>query len=73
MQQEGLGQLISQLAQINIALWHEEDKARLDDDLVVAKAKRQIDVLNQQRNDAIEKIDEMTIALSTREEDSERG
>ncbi len=26
------GTLISQLAQINIALWHEEDRARVEDD-----------------------------------------
>ena len=63
--QESFGKIISQLAQVNIALWHEEDNARLDDDLIVAQAKRRIDILNQQRNDLIERIDEMTIELST--------
>ncbi|PIE36192.1 hypothetical protein CSA56_01160 [candidate division KSB3 bacterium] len=62
--QKSFGTIISELAQVNIALWHEEDKARLDDDHIVAQAKRHIDAFNQQRNDLIEKIDEMTIELS---------
>jgi hypothetical protein len=62
--QEKFGDLVSQLAQVNIALWHEEDKARSPDDHEVAKAKRNIDKLNQQRNDLIEKLDELAIFWS---------
>ena len=69
---EGIGQLIARLAQTNVELWHEEDKARVSDDHQVAAAKRQIDRLNQQRNDLVERIDSEVMRL-VRETASERG
>jgi hypothetical protein len=48
----------------NFQLWHEEDVARSPDvsDQRIAEVKRAIDGFNQQRNDRIEKLDELLIA-----------
>ncbi|WP_263365906.1 DUF4254 domain-containing protein [Edaphobacter bradus] len=54
----------------NFDLWHEEDKARDPSatDSQIAAVKHQIDKLNQQRNDLVEKLD--TLLLSGLEENS---
>jgi hypothetical protein len=63
---QGLGDLVSQLAKTHVELWHVEDTARDPDDAIVARAKRQIDKLNQQRNDLIERIDDHFIQAAKR-------
>lgn len=52
--------LVCQQHAFNFQLWHEEDIARSPDvsDARIAQVKRAIDRFNQQRNDAIEKLDD---------------
>lgn len=61
----GLLAVICQQHQFNFQLWHEEDIARSSDvsDGRIAAVKRAIDRFNQQRNDAIERIDETLLAM----------
>ena len=62
----GFESKICQQHSFNYQLWHEEDIARSRDvtDAEIARVKRSIDGLNQQRNDWIEKVDdEITIAV----------
>ncbi len=58
---ESLGQAVSGLASKNLELWHLEDEARRKDVKLeyIGKIKGQIDLTNQQRNDFIDKIDEL--------------
>lgn len=57
---EGFLALVCQQHQYNYRLWHQEDLARSPDatDARIADVKRQIDRLNQQRNDMIEQLDD---------------
>lgn len=49
----------------NFQLWHKEDQARDPDadDHVIAEVKHTIDRLNQQRNDAMERVDEWMLTM----------
>ena len=65
----GAMNIITTQFSFNFRLWHEEDIARSPDagDKRIAQVKRNIDQLNQQRNDWIEKIDDwITEKLDTR-------
>lgn len=58
---EGLHQSVCTQHKFNFLLWHEEDIARSREvtDEAIAKVKRAIDSYNQQRNDWIEKVDDV--------------
>jgi hypothetical protein len=58
-----LPELALQNQRYNFELWHEEDKARdpAAGAETIARVKRNIDKLNQQRNDAMERIDEFVV------------
>lgn len=57
---EGFLGLVCRQCSFNFLLWHEEDIARSPDvsDAEIARVKRSIDRYNQQRNDAIEQLDD---------------
>ncbi|MFH1093850.1 MAG: DUF4254 domain-containing protein [Candidatus Omnitrophota bacterium] len=58
---EKLSEAIEGLARKNIELWHLEDEARRTDMPLsyIGEIKKKIDPTNQQRNDFIDKIDEL--------------
>ena len=60
-QTKSLGEAVMGLAQKNTELWHLEDEARRKDVGLdyIGGIKRKIDLTNQQRNDFIDKIDEL--------------
>ena len=61
---DGFLGLVCQQCGFNYLLWHEEDIARSPSvsDAEIARVKRSIDRYNQQRNDAIEKLDDWITA-----------
>ena len=60
---EGFLQFVCRQHEQNYRLWHEEDIARSTDvsDAELAQVKRNIDKLNQQRNDLIERLDDCLV------------
>jgi Protein of unknown function (DUF4254) len=56
---DGLMALAMAQHRANFELWHEEDKARVPavPDAEIVRVKKAIDVLNQRRNDLVEKMD----------------
>ena len=57
---DGFLHVVCEQLRSNFLLWHEEDKARdpTAEDAEIARVKRSIDRLNQERNDGIERLDE---------------
>ncbi|GJL77390.1 MAG: hypothetical protein NPINA01_03790 [Nitrospinaceae bacterium] len=56
-----LGVAISELSLRNIRCWHLEDEVRREDlpDSEIVKLKRKIDATNQERNDLMDKVDQI--------------
>lgn len=62
-ERDALDDLLLTHHRANFDLWHEEDKAREPEasDASIAGVKRAIDVLNQRRNDLVERLDRMLL------------
>ena len=67
-----LGEAVSELAFRNIKLWHCEDEVRRTDlaDVEIVKIKRRIDTTNQERNDLMDKVDEILQIESEKKKES---
>jgi hypothetical protein len=63
-QEVGLAGAVLDQQRYNYWLWHEEDEARRTDvsDAEIARVKRAIDRYNQQRNDHVERLDEILLS-----------
>jgi Protein of unknown function (DUF4254) len=72
--QAGLEHLIEAQHAANYMLWHAEDEARRPgaSDAELASVKRQIDRLNQQRNDLTERIDGLLLSKLGKESSGEQ-
>lgn len=64
LEQGSLELLVLQQHRANFDLWHREDEARdpSASDRTIASIKRDIDRLNQQRNDLVERVDHLLLA-----------
>jgi hypothetical protein len=62
-----LGSAVSELACRNIKIWHLEDEVRRTDlpDATIVQTKRKIDTTNQERNDLMDKVDEILLKNSS--------
>ena len=61
---ETVGNLIDKLSIVNIRIWMLEDiKRNSNNDKEIADATRKTNVLNQQRTDLIQEIDELVLGL----------
>lgn len=62
---ETFGNLIDKLTIVNLKIWHQENVKRDSvDNNKIAEATKKTNILNQQRNDLIQEIDEMLIAAA---------
>lgn len=62
---ETFGNLVDKLTIVNMKIWKYEDiKRESDDDHTIAEATRKTNILNSQRNDLIQQIDEILIDSS---------
>jgi len=61
---ETLGSLVDKLVVTNLKIWKFEDiKRTSSDDHMIAEATRKTNVLNQQRTDLIQELDELVLEL----------